>query len=114
MWYTVTHEWVTKEGNHARIGVTDFAQRELGDIVYVELPTVGKAVKKGDVSVVLESTKAAADVYAPLSGTILSVNEELKQAPEKINLSAEEQGWLFTMSIDHQEELNTLLQEKPA
>lgn len=109
MWFTKTHEWIEQEGEVAKVGVTEFAQKELGDIVYVELPQDGKSVKAGEVIVVLESTKAAADVYAPLSGKIIAVNEALKNAPEKINQSAEGEGWLIKMSIDNPSELQQLM-----
>ncbi len=109
MWFTKTHEWVEIEGDLAMVGVTNFAQKELGDIVYVELPEVGKHVKAGDDSAVLESTKAAADVYAPISGQIKEINASLKEAPEKVNLSAENEGWLYKMTIANPDEFKNLM-----
>ena len=92
--YTETHEWIEVEGDEATVGISDYAQKELGDIVYVDLPEVGKKLLKGDIMTVLESTKAAADVYTPVSGTIIAVNEALRDASELINTSAEDEGWI--------------------
>lgn len=111
MRYTETHEWVEADGNIATIGVSDFAQSELGDIVYVELPEVGKTVEAGDEAAVLESTKAAADVYSPVSGTIIAVNERLSDESELINHSAEEEGWIFKIEMSEPEQLNDLMDE---
>ncbi|WP_101510474.1 glycine cleavage system protein GcvH [Thermotoga sp. KOL6] len=110
--YTKTHEWVEINGNIATVGITDHAQQELGDVVYVELPKVGREVKKGDVVASIESVKAAADVYAPVSGKITEVNERLNSEPELINKSAEGEGWIFKMEIANEDELNELLDEK--
>lgn len=109
MKYTQGHEWVKVEGDVATVGISDFAQKELGDIVYVELPTVGHALKAGEEAVVLESTKAAVDVYTPVSGTILSINESLRESPEKVNLAPETEGWLFKMRLSHSSELDQLM-----
>lgn len=97
---TETHEWIEIKDGIATIGVTDFAQKELGAIVYVELPKLGKEVKKGDEIAVLESTKAAADVYSPASGIIIAVNELLKEAPELINKSPEQEGWILKLQLN--------------
>ena len=86
--YVESHEWVRVEGNKAYIGITDYAQDKLGDVVYVEVPDVGTVVEAGDQFVVLESVKAASDVYAPISGTVVEVNEELEENPALINESA--------------------------
>ncbi len=110
--YSDTHEWVDLKDGIATIGVTDYAQKELGDIVYVELPKVGKAVKAGEEAAVLESTKAAADVYSPLSGTIVEVNQQLTTASELVNRSPEEQGWLFKLKPADLKEFDGLLDEK--
>lgn len=110
--YSDTHEWVDLKDGIATIGVTDYAQKELGDIVYVELPKVGKAVKAGEEAAVLESTKAAADVYSPLSGTIVEVNQQLTTASELVNCSPESQGWLFKLKPADLKELDGLLDEK--
>ncbi|MCD6550991.1 glycine cleavage system protein GcvH [Thermotoga sp.] len=110
--YTRTHEWVEIEGKAATVGITNHAQEELGDVVYVDLPEVGKEVKKGDVVASIESVKAAADVYAPLSGKITEVNERLESEPELINKDAEGEGWIFKMEISGESELADLLDEQ--
>lgn len=109
MKYTNSHEWIQIKGNEGTVGVTQHAQRELGDIVFVELPQVGKTVKRSEQAAVLESTKAAADVYAPVSGKVLAVNEALREAPEMINLSPETDGWIFKVQLTKPEEVETLL-----
>ena len=112
MKYTDSHEWIDLENdNTARVGVTSYAQKELGDIVYVELPTVGKQVQAKQEAVVLESTKAAADVYSPASGTILEVNQNLAAAPELINQFPEKEGWLFKLRLTDPSELERLMDE---
>ncbi len=110
--FTETHEWITVANDVGTVGITDHAQRELGDIVYVELPKIGKSVKKGEEAVVLESTKAAADVYAPVEGTIFEVNEQLTTAPDLINRSSESTGWLFKLKIANPKDLDGLLDQK--
>ncbi|WP_042281033.1 glycine cleavage system protein GcvH [Candidatus Protochlamydia sp. R18] len=113
MKYTDSHEWVVLESpDVARIGVTQFAQKELGDIVYVELPTLHKKVTAGQEVVVLESTKAAADVYSPVSGEIIEVNQNLSTQPELINQSSEKEGWLFKLRLSNSSELDLLMDEK--
>jgi len=92
--YTKDHEWLRIEGNRARIGITHHAQEELGDIVFVELPTVGSAVSAGENFATVESVKAVGEVHAPIGGTIVEVNGELESAPETVNQSAHETGWL--------------------
>lgn len=109
MKFSETHEWVEIIDETASIGISQFAQKELGDIVFVELPKIGKKIAAGEVAVVLESTKAAADVYSPLSGTILSVNEKLKEVPELVNQSPEKEGWLFTIEYSNKTELDNLM-----
>lgn len=99
--YTEEHEWILEmEGSEVRIGITDYAQDQLGDVVYVELPEVGKVVTKDDVLVEVESTKSVGEVYAPFAGTITGVNEAVAQSPELVNQSPYEDGWLVTMSVD--------------
>ncbi len=95
MEFTETHEWLDLQGEIGTVGITDHAQKELGEIVYVELPKIGQEVQKGQEICVLESTKAATDVYAPMSGTIVAVNEALRETPSKINEKAQSDGWLF-------------------
>ncbi len=112
MKFTDTHEWIEWENPTIGIvGITQYAQKELGEIVYVELPTVGKKVDAGREAVVLESTKAAADVYSPVSGTIVAVNEALKHNPELINQSPEKEGWLFKIQLSNPTELEALMDE---
>jgi len=105
-----SHEWARVEGDgKVTVGISDHAQGLLGDLVYVELPSVGDTVKVGSACAVVESVKAASDVYAPLSGTVVEVNEALADKPETINEDAYGDGWLFTMEIDDAEQLNELL-----
>lgn len=111
MHYTDSHEWVKVTDSTATIGVSQFAQKELGDIVHVELPKVGAEVKKGQEIAVLESTKAAADVYAPVSGEIAEVNELLQNHPEIINESSEEKGWLVRLTLKDPAELESLMDQ---
>jgi len=107
--YTKTHEWVKIEGNVARIGITDHAQSELTDVVFVELPEIGKEVKKGEEVCTIESVKSVAEVYSPLTGKIVNVNKELENSPEKLNKSPYDEGWLFEMEIKDEKELDDLL-----
>lgn len=111
MKYTDTHEWIDVKNGIAIVGISNFAQKELGDIVYVELPQVGKQVKKGEEAVVLESTKAAADVYSPVSGTIVEVNTSLTQKPELVNNAPEKDGWLFKLNLIDAKELDALMDQ---
>lgn len=109
MRYTESHEWVILEDNIATIGITDYAQKELGDIVYVELPHVGHNVSAGEEVVVVESTKAAVDIYSPLTGEITEINNSLKENPEKINKESETEGWLYKLRLGNLNEVNALL-----
>lgn len=111
MKYTESHEWVREEGDVATMGITDFAQRELGDVVYVELPELGKSLVAGKEAAVLESTKAAADVYAPLTGEVIAINSRLKEEAELINRSPEGEGWIFKLRISRPEELQALMDQ---
>jgi glycine cleavage system H protein len=111
MKFSDTHEWVDYREDQAIIGVTFYAQDQLGDIVYVELPKVGKTVQAGHECAVLESTKAAADVYSPLSGVIVEVNTQLNDKPELINQSPENQGWLYKITLTDPQEFEKLLTE---
>lgn len=112
MKFTQSHEWVVLDGKIATVGITNFAQEQLGEIVYVELPELEKEVKQGGEVCVLESTKAASDVYSPLSGQIVEVNHTLKQDTGKINQSAEKEGWLFKIKLSNLTEYDQLLTEK--
>ncbi|AKL97762.1 glycine cleavage system protein GcvH [Endomicrobium proavitum] len=107
--YTKTHEWVKVEGNKAKVGITDFAQHEITDVVHVELPEIGRTVKKNQPAAVVESVKSAFDIYTPVSGKIAEVNEDLSGAPELINNSPYEKGYLFTVEFSDAEELANLL-----
>jgi len=109
--YAETHEWVRVEGDLATAGITDYAQSQLSDVVYVELPEVGKTVSAGGEAAVLESTKAAADVYSPVSGTIVEVNSALTDSPEKVNQDPESGGWLFRVELGAPAELERLMDE---
>ena len=107
--YTKTHEWVKLAGAKAKIGITDHAQEELTDIVFVELPTVGKEVKKGDELCVVESVKSVSEVYTPVSGKIVAVNTKLDDSPEIINNSPYDDGWLVELEVKDKAEVNMLL-----
>jgi len=107
--YTESHEWVdaNDEGN-ARIGISDHAQEALGDLVYVELPTVGDELSQGDACAVVESVKAASDIYTPISGTVIAINEDLDADPAIINSDPYNDGWLFELQLIDAEELEGL------
>lgn len=108
--YATSHEWVRNEGNGiVTVGITDHAQELLGDMVFVELPEVGEEVSTGDDVAVAESVKAASDIYAPVSGTVVEINEELEDSPELVNADAFGDGWLFKLKIDDIDELESLL-----
>jgi glycine cleavage system H protein len=96
--YTSEHEWISNDGNIATVGISQYAQEQLGDVVYVELPEVGRKVKPGDMMAVVESVKAASEVYAPVAGEVIEVNTALVDAPEKINQDAEGEGWFVRLS----------------
>lgn len=107
--YTKEHEWVKVEGDTVTIGITDHAQNELGDITFVELPNTGLSIKKGDSAATIESVKAASDIYAPVSGEVLAVNEALNDAPETVNSSPYEEGWIYKLKIYDPGEAEELL-----
>lgn len=109
MKYSETHEWIDVKDGIGTVGVTEYAQKELGDIVYVELPKLNNVIKRGQEAAVLESTKAAADVYTPVSGKIIEVNPVLDSVPELVNSSPEEKGWLFKILLSDPKELDLLL-----
>ncbi len=111
LYYSNDHEWVNTEGGKAYIGITDYAQKALGDIVYVELPEVDEAFNTGDTFGVVESVKAAVDMYMPISGTILEVNEALEDAPELVN-SDPYNSWIISIVISDESELLKLMSEK--
>jgi glycine cleavage system H protein len=110
--FTKEHEWVRMEGDTAVVGITDYAQHELGDVVYVELPALGKELKKGDPAANIESVKAVSDVFAPLSGTITAVSAKLGSNPELVNQEPYGEGLLFKMKLTKMDELKELLDQK--
>lgn len=108
--YTESHEWVSSEDDGTvKVGITDHAQSQLGDLVYVELPEVGDRVEAGNACAVVESVKAASDVYSPVTGEITAVNEDLEDSPELVNQDAFGDGWLFAISVDDAGELDKLM-----
>ena len=112
-YFTKEHEWVEVEagGTSAKVGITDYAQSQLGDITFVELPAEGATLKQGDSCCVVDSVKAASDVYAPVSGKVTASNPALADQPELVNTSADEDGWLWTMDLASAEELSALMDE---
>lgn len=108
--YSTEHEWVKQEeGNKARIGITFYAQKELGDVVFVDLPQVGDTVEAGDAFAVVESVKAVSDIFAPVSGKVVEVNEALADNPELINSKPYEDGWIAVIEMENPAELDNLL-----
>ncbi|MEO8722886.1 MAG: glycine cleavage system protein GcvH [Sphingobium sp.] len=110
-YFSEEHEWIDVDGDIATVGITDFAQGQLGDIVFVELPVEGATFEKGDDAAVVESVKAASDVYAPVSGEVVEVNGELEGEPALVNSDAEEEGWFFKMRLTDASELDGLMNE---
>lgn len=111
-YFTEDHEWIEVDGDVATVGITDYAQEQLGDIVFVELPEEGKTFAKGDDAAVVESVKAASDVYAPVSGEVIEVNGALEDEPALVNSDAEEEGWFFRLRLSDASELEALMTEK--
>ena len=107
--YTKEHEWIALDGDTATVGITEHAQSELGDVVFVELPEPGKAVTKGGPAAVVESVKAASDVFAPVTGTVVAVNAELSGDPALVNRSAESDGWFMKLKVADMSELEGLM-----
>jgi glycine cleavage system H protein len=110
--YTKDHEYIRIDGDTGTVGITDYAQSQLGDVVYVELPTVGKAVEKGGEAAVVESVKAASEVYAPVSGEVVAVNGELEGAPGTVNEDPTGRGWFMKIKLKDQGELDGLMTEE--
>jgi len=110
--YSEDHEYIRLEGTDGTVGISNFAQGQLGDIVFVELPAVGTTFKKGDEAAVVESVKAASEIYTPVSGTITAVNDALDGEPALVNADAEGAGWLFKLSVSDPSELDGLMDEK--
>jgi glycine cleavage system H protein len=111
LYYTKTHEWLKIDGDTASVGLTDFAQNQLTDIVYVDLPKVGTIIKAGEVAGTVESVKSAEDFYSPVSGKIIEVNKALEKTPEDINKDAYA-AWLFKIKLSNPSDLNDLLQKE--
>ncbi|MCC6941827.1 MAG: glycine cleavage system protein GcvH [Novosphingobium sp.] len=109
--FTKDHEWIAVEGSEATVGITQYAQSQLGDITFVEVPAVAATVAKGDSASVVDSVKAASDVYAPVSGTVTVVNAALEDQPELVNSDAEGEGWLWKMTLSDPSELASLMDE---
>jgi len=107
--YTSEHEWISVEGDQAVVGITEFAQGELGDIVFVEIETVGETLDKGEAFGTIEAVKTVSDLFMPVSGKVIEVNSALEDAPELVNKDAYGQGWLIKISIDNPAELKDLL-----
>ncbi len=111
-YFTDEHEWIDVEGDTATVGITDYAQEQLGDIVFVELPDVGAQLAKGKDAAVVESVKAASDVYAPITGEVIEANDALDEDPALVNSSPEESGWFFKLTIADKAELDGLMDAK--
>ena len=109
LYYAKTHEWLKIDDNLATVGITDFAQNQLSDITFVELPDVGREVEAGDEVAVVESVKAASDIYAPVAGTIVEVNGDLEDSPDMINASPYDAGWLFKIELRKEEDVDNLM-----
>ena len=110
-YFTKDHEWIAIDGDTATVGITDYAQGQLGDITFVELPAEGATLGKGDSVAVVDSVKAASDVYSPVSGTVSGINAALADQPELVNSTAEGDGWLWQMSLSDAGELKALMDE---
>lgn len=107
--YTADHEWVSIEGDIATVGITDFAQKELGDIVYVEVETLDQTLEKDEIFGTVEAVKTVSDLFLPLSGEIIEFNEELENTPENVNLDPYGDGWMIKIKITNLDEINSLL-----
>ena len=109
--YTSDHEWIFVENDSATIGITAFAQEKLGDLVFVQLPKVGTILKAGGAAAIVESVKAASDVYAPINGEVIGINEQVIQNPTLVNTDPAGKGWLFKVKVTDQSQLDNLLEE---
>ncbi len=110
-YFTEDHEWIEVDGDSATVGITDYAQGQLGDIVFAEVPAVGAVLKKGGDAAVVESVKAASDVYAPVSGTVVEGNDALGDDPALVNSDPEGDGWFFKLTLSNMGELESLMDE---
>ena len=108
-YYSQDHEWIDVDGDTGTVGITDYAQGQLGDITFVDLPTAGTVLKKGDAPCVVDSVKAASDVYSPASGTVSDINDALEGEPELVNTDPEKGGWLFRLTLSDPAELAGLM-----
>ena len=111
LYFTKDHEWLSVDGDTATVGVTDYAQAQLGDVVFVEVPDAGRAVAKGKEAAVVESVKAASDVYSPVSGTVCEANAALEGDPALVNSAPEGEGWFFKLTLSDPSELDGLMDE---
>jgi glycine cleavage system H protein len=109
LYFTKEHEWVSVEGDSATVGITDFAQSQLGDVVFVEVPDAGRSLSKGAEAAVVESVKAASDVYAPVSGTVTEGNQAVVDEPSLVNTDPEGEGWFFKLTLSDNHELSELM-----
>lgn len=110
-YFTEDHEWIEVDGDVGTVGITDYAQSQLGDIVFVEVPEEGKELAKGDEAAVVESVKAASDIYSPVSGTVIEGNDKLADEPATVNEDAEGDGWFFKLTLSDPSELDELMDE---
>jgi glycine cleavage system H protein len=109
--FSAEHEWVRREGDLYVVGITDYAQSQLGDVVYVELPAIGRHLEKGKEAATVESVKAASEVFAPVSGEVVATNDAILADPAKVNADPEGEGWFFKLRLDDPKELETLMDE---
>ncbi|MDK2962681.1 MAG: glycine cleavage system protein [Verrucomicrobiota bacterium] len=109
LYYAKTHEWLRLDDGAAVVGISDFAQNQLSDVTFVELPDVGREVEAGDEIAVVESVKAASDIYAPVAGTIVEINNDLEDNPELINNSPYDEGWLFKIELRREKDVDNLM-----
>lgn len=110
-YFTTEHEWIQVDGTTGRVGITDYAQGQLGDITFVDVPAVGAVLAPGQSAAVVDSVKAASDIYAPVAGTVIAVNDALVDAPELVNTAPESDGWLWTMELSDPGALSALMDE---
>jgi glycine cleavage system H protein len=110
-YYTDQHEWIRVEGDEGTVGITSHATEQLGDVVFVETPEIGKTLKKGEQAAVVESVKAASEVYSPVGGTVTAANEDLSGEPAKVNAEPEGEGWFYKLKIADKAELSQLMTE---
>jgi glycine cleavage system H protein len=109
--YTNDHEWIRLDGDVGTVGISDYAQTQLGDVVYVELPPIGKKIAKGDEAAIVESVKAASEVYAPVAGEVVAINADLEGAPATVNEDAEGRGWFLKLKVADVAAVETLMDE---